>query len=138
MENGAVCKVIGSGSVRIKTNEGKLRTLEDVRHVPLVTKNLISLSLLDNKGCSFKGEGGDLQVCKGSKVILKGVKRGTLYVLQGSAITGSVGVTSAEIPDSDQTKLWHMRLGHMSDCGMQELYKKRSSHRAQAKEPRVL
>ncbi|CAL1400374.1 unnamed protein product [Linum trigynum] len=56
-----------------------------------MTKNLIYLSLLDSKGFSFKGEGGVLFVYKGSKVILKGVKRGALYNLQGSVLTCFVG-----------------------------------------------
>ena len=49
-----------------------------------MTKNLISLSLLDSKGFSFDGKGGVLRVRKGSDVILKGVKQGSLYLLQGS------------------------------------------------------
>ena len=89
MANGSVCKAVGIGSVRIRTDDGKICTIKDVRHVPQLTKNLISLSLLDSKGFSFKGEGGGLSVCRGSDVILKGAKQGTLYVLQGSTVTGS-------------------------------------------------
>ncbi|OAE22245.1 hypothetical protein AXG93_412s1350 [Marchantia polymorpha subsp. ruderalis] len=124
MANGAVCKVIGIGSLRSKNHDGKTCTLNEFRHVPRITMNLISLSLLDKKGFSFKGEGGDLCVYKGSKVLLKGIKDKTLYVLQGSAITGLVGIVSAKIQEADQTRLWHMRLGHMSERGMQELHKK--------------
>ncbi|KAJ4721050.1 Retrovirus-related Pol polyprotein from transposon TNT 1-94 [Melia azedarach] len=93
------------------------------RHVPLMTKNLISLSMLDNKGFSFQGEGGVLHVCKGSNVVLKGVKRGTLYFLQGSTLSSSVAIASSEIDKDNMTKLWHMRLGHMSARGMQILSK---------------
>ncbi|KAJ4721450.1 Retrovirus-related Pol polyprotein from transposon TNT 1-94 [Melia azedarach] len=93
------------------------------QHVPLMTKNLISLSMLDNKGFSFQGEGGVLHVCKGSNVVLKGVKRGTLYFLQGSTLSSSVAVASSEIDKDNMTKLWHMRLGHMSARGMQILSK---------------
>jgi hypothetical protein len=118
MANGSVCKVVGSGSIRFRTHVGKFCTLKEVRHVPLMTKNLISLSLLDSKGFSFKGEGGVLYVCKGSDVILKGVKQGTLYVLQGSTVTGAAGVASVEVKEADLTRLWHMRLGHMSERGM--------------------
>ncbi|KAJ4710294.1 Retrovirus-related Pol polyprotein from transposon TNT 1-94 [Melia azedarach] len=105
---------IGIGSIKIRTHDGKFCTLNNVRHVPLMTKNLISLSMLDNKGFSFQGEGGVLHVCKGSNVVLKGVKRGTLYFLQGSTLSSSVAVASSEIDKDNMTKLWHMRLGHMS------------------------
>ena len=89
MANGSVYKAVGIGSVRIRKNDGKICTIKDVRHVPQLTKNLISLSLLDSKGFSFRGKGGGLSVCRGSDVILKGAKQGALYVLQGSTVTGS-------------------------------------------------
>jgi hypothetical protein len=56
-------------------------------------------------------------------VIMKGVKRGTLYFLQGTMLTDSIVVASSEIDQEDMTKLWHMRLGHMSERGMQILVK---------------
>ncbi|KAJ4720195.1 Retrovirus-related Pol polyprotein from transposon TNT 1-94 [Melia azedarach] len=123
MANSSVCKAVGIGSIKIRTHDGKFCTLNDVRHVPLMTKNLISLSMLDNKGFSFQGKGGVLHVCKGSNVVLKGVKRGTLYFLQGSTLSSSVAVASSEIDKDNMTKLWHMRLGHMSARGMQILSK---------------
>ncbi|KAJ4702606.1 Retrovirus-related Pol polyprotein from transposon TNT 1-94 [Melia azedarach] len=123
MANSSVCKAVGIGSIKIRTHDGKFCILNDVRHVPLMTKNLISLSMLDNKGFSFQGEGGVLHVCKGSNVVLKGVKRDTLYFLQGSMLSSSVAVASSEIDKDNMTKLWHMRLGHMSARGMQILSK---------------
>ncbi|KAJ4703555.1 Retrovirus-related Pol polyprotein from transposon TNT 1-94 [Melia azedarach] len=123
MANSSVCKAVGICSIKIRTHDGKFCTLNDVRHVPLMTKNLISLSMLDNKGFSFQGEGGVLHVCKGSNVVLKGVKRGTLYFLQGSTLSSSVAVASSEIDKDNMTKLCHMRLGHMSARGMQILSK---------------
>ena len=84
-----------------------------------MTKNLISLSLLDTNGFSFQGEGGVLYVCKSSDRILKGIKRGTLYILQGTTLSVSATVASSEVHKDDMTKLWHMTLGHMSERGMQ-------------------
>jgi transposase InsO family protein len=123
MANSSVCKAVGIGSIKIRTHDGKFCTLHDVRHVPLMTKNLISLSLLDSKGFSFKGEGGAIHVCRGSNVILKGIKRGTLYFLQGSTVTGSAAVASSVVHQDDLTRLWHMRLGHMGERGLQILSK---------------
>ncbi|CAL1410367.1 unnamed protein product [Linum trigynum] len=91
MANGAICKIVGRGSVGMRTHDGFVRTLNNVRHIPKMTKNLVSLSLLDDKGFSFKGESGVLSVYKGSKVILNGVKVGALYGLHGSILTCSVG-----------------------------------------------
>jgi len=59
-----------------------------------------------------------IHVCKVSSVILKGVKRGTLYLVQGTTLTDSVVVASSEIDQEDMMKLWHM-----SERGMQILAK---------------
>ncbi|XP_074352118.1 putative mitochondrial protein AtMg00300 [Apium graveolens] len=123
MANSFVCVMVGIGPVKIWIHDGNFCTLNDVRHVPLMTKNLISLSMSDNKGFSFKGEDGVLHVCKASDVILKGVKHGTLYLLQGFTLTGSVTVASSEIEKENIIRLWHMRLSHMSERGMQILLK---------------
>ncbi|XP_042003847.1 uncharacterized protein LOC121752824 [Salvia splendens] len=55
--NSVVCKVIGIGSIRIRTHDGVLCNLNDVMHVSQMMKNPISLSTFDSKGSSFKGEG---------------------------------------------------------------------------------
>ena len=123
MANSVVCRVVGIGSIPIQINNGKFCTLNNVRHVPHMTKNLISLSLLDTKGFSFQGKGGVLYVCKGLDMVLKFVKRGTLYILQGTTLSISAAVGSSDVHKDDMTKLWHMRLGHMSERGMQILAK---------------
>ena len=123
MANSAICKAIGIGSIKLRTHDGKFCTLTNVRHVPQITKNLISLSLLDSKRFSFKGGGGVLYVCKGSTVVLNGVKCGTLYLLQGSTLSCFAAVASSVIHKDNMTKLWHLRLGHMSERGMQILSK---------------
>lgn len=57
MENNAPCKIIGVGTVRIRMLDGIVRTLTDVKHIPELKRNLISLSAVDSKGYrSFKGE----------------------------------------------------------------------------------
>ncbi|KAG8474393.1 hypothetical protein CXB51_033749 [Gossypium anomalum] len=42
----------------------------------------------------------------------------------GSTVTGDATVASSFLSDDDITKLWHMRLGHMSENGMVELSKR--------------
>ena len=44
-----------------------------------------------------------------------------LYVMQGSIVTGDVVVASRSLSKDDIMKLWHMRLGHMSENDMAEL-----------------
>ena len=48
MGNDSSSKVIGIGAVKIRMHNGTSRTLSDVRYVPDLLKNLISLSILDS------------------------------------------------------------------------------------------
>lgn len=105
MAKSSFCKVVGTGSIKIRTHDGSFCTMIEVRHVSLMTKNLIPLSLLDNKGFSWSGKDGVLRVWKGSNMVLRGVMRGTLYFLQGSTVTCSAHVASSEVHQKDMTKL---------------------------------
>jgi hypothetical protein len=46
MGNDATCTIIGMGTIKIKMSNGVVRTLEEVRHIPDMRKNLISLGTL--------------------------------------------------------------------------------------------
>lgn len=47
----------------------------------------------------------------------------SLYLVQGSTVTGVAAVFSLENSDSHTTHLWHMRLGHISERDMMVLRK---------------
>ena len=117
--NNLACKVAGIGSINIRMFDGIERDLKHVRYVPELKRNLISLGVIDQARCNIKAENGNLQIEENGLVIMKGIRRNGLYVLTGSttkpAITASVS--------SDRTKLWHMRLTHMSEKGMKGLSK---------------
>jgi len=104
-------------------HDGVVRTLTEVRHVPDMSKNLISLTTLDLGGCQFVGGDGVLKVVKGALVVMKAHLFGRLYVLQGSTVIGTAAVSSS-MSDSEVTRLWHMRLGHMSEKGLTLLSKR--------------
>ncbi|GJY08330.1 retrovirus-related pol polyprotein from transposon TNT 1-94 [Tanacetum coccineum] len=125
MGNDSPCKVVGIGTIRIKMHDGVVRTLTNVRHVLDLKKNLISLGVLDSKGFKYTSENGVLRVSKGALVVMKATKgTSSLYTLQGETIIGSASVSCSEKSNSDLTKLWHMRLGHMSEKGMVILSKR--------------
>jgi hypothetical protein len=122
MGNGAHCKITGICNITIKMFDGVARTLCEVKDVPKVEKNLISLGPLDSNGYGYKFEGGVLKVTKGAMVVIKGqINSKNIYKLLGSTVVG--GIVSVE-SESDYTVLWHMRLGHISERGMLELHKK--------------
>ena len=58
MGKDASCKVVGIGNIKIKMFDGVVTTLCDVRHVPDLRKNLISLGTLNCKRFSYKSTSG--------------------------------------------------------------------------------
>uniref|UniRef100_A0A2N9IR91 CCHC-type domain-containing protein n=1 Tax=Fagus sylvatica TaxID=28930 RepID=A0A2N9IR91_FAGSY len=123
MGNDATCTIIGMGTIKIKMSDGVVRTLEEVRHIPDMRKNLISLGTLDSKGYSYKSENGIMKVSKGAMIVMTGQKiSSNVYKLLGNTILG--GVAAVAESEDDDTLLWHMRLGHMSERGMRELHKR--------------
>ncbi|CAD6254698.1 unnamed protein product [Miscanthus lutarioriparius] len=55
-------EIMGIGSVQIKMHDGMIRTLKDVRHIPGMARNLISLSTLDAEGFRHSGSGGHMRL----------------------------------------------------------------------------
>jgi hypothetical protein len=120
------CKIEGIGSVRIKMFDGTIRTLTDVRYIPKMKRNLISVSALDAKGYKYSGGDSVLKVTKGSLIVMKGDLSSTngLYYLRGSTVSGNATPVISKNSDCDAANLWHMRLGHMSELGLAELNKR--------------
>uniref|UniRef100_A0ACD5WKD8 Uncharacterized protein n=1 Tax=Avena sativa TaxID=4498 RepID=A0ACD5WKD8_AVESA len=120
------CHIVGVGSVKIRTHDGMTRTLSEVKHIPSMARNLISLSTMDVDGYKYVGGHRVLKVSKGSLIHMIGdMNSAKLYVLRGSTLPGiAAAVTSNDSDDCGKTHLWHMRLGHMSEQGMAELVKR--------------
>ena len=121
MGNNSLYKVVGLETIRFKMFDEMIRQLREVRHVPDLKRNLISVGTLDQVGCSIKVEYGVMKIIRGSIVIMKGNKHNGLYVLQGTAVTGDVNISSSL--GLDKTVIWHLRLGHMSKKELRVLEK---------------
>ena len=122
MGNNITCKVVGFRSVKMRLFDGKMKTFTEVRHVSGLNKKLISLGTLDKIECKITCESGVMKIARGSLVVRKGKMNGSLYVLQGSTISGSMNVSTNTMADQE-TKLLHLRLGHMGERGMYKISK---------------
>ncbi|KAF5932870.1 hypothetical protein HYC85_029041 [Camellia sinensis] len=111
----SLSKIIGMGDVCLETNLGCKLLLKDVRHVPDIRLNLISTGKLDDEGFNNKFGNGILKLTKGSLVVAKCKKTHTLYSMQGKICKSVVNA----LEDDTSTELWHKRLGHMSEKGLQ-------------------
>ncbi|CAL9002404.1 unnamed protein product [Prunus brigantina] len=84
MGNNNACKTQGIGKICLKMHDGTIGELSDVRYVPDMKKNLISLGALESKGLKITMEGGVLKAVHGALVVMKGTRRNNLYFLRGS------------------------------------------------------
>ncbi|CAL1360546.1 unnamed protein product [Linum trigynum] len=121
MGNGNLSKVIGKGEVCLETMNGTKLLLKDVRHVPEMRLNLISVDKLDGEGYCNTFHNGQWKLTRGSLVLAKGKKLSKLYVMEAK-ISPEI-VNSAE--NGDTIELWHKRLGHMSEKSMAKLAQKK-------------
>lgn len=121
MGNNAVCRVIGMENVSLKLHDMTIWELIEVRYVLDLKRNLISLEVIDHIGFSIKLEFGRLLITNGSRIVMKGTKRNEVYVLDGEAITSLSSVSVGF--GKDRTKLWHLRLRHMSVKDLMDLQK---------------
>ena len=64
MGNNNTCRVLRLGNITLRLDDGKLIVLSNVRYILELKRNLISLSTLDESGCSYKAERGCINVFK--------------------------------------------------------------------------
>ncbi|GKC97752.1 putative RNA-directed DNA polymerase, partial [Tanacetum coccineum] len=108
--------IAGVGDVVLKTSFGTSWTLKDVRYIPGLKKRLISVGQLDEEGYHVGFGDQQWKVTKGSLVVARGNKRGSLYMVEVPSDR-----INASIDRRGNAALWHQRLGHMSKKGMKIL-----------------
>ena len=111
--------------------DGRIKTLPSVLHIPGMAKNLIFVSKMEDAGVKTIFEKETCRMVQGVMVLLKGVRFGTIYKLQG--ITISDGCNSSIVPDigveeettpivsGEKVMLCHQRLGHIGEKGLRLL-----------------
>jgi ATP-binding cassette subfamily B (MDR/TAP) protein 1 len=107
--NSQHCAVIGIGTVELNLPGGSTIVLHDVRHVPELTRSLISVGQLDEAGFRTTFSLGGWNIHKGSLLLARGSRIQSLYPLYVTLREGDVFVV--DIPVSS---LWHGRLSHLS------------------------
>ncbi|KAF8388510.1 hypothetical protein HHK36_027184 [Tetracentron sinense] len=91
--------------------------LKDVTHVLNLRLNLISCGKLDDKGYENHFWKGRWKLSKGSLIVAMSEKKATLYRMKAHLFKGKVNT----ILEDSSPNLWHQRLGHMSEKGIQVL-----------------
>ena len=64
-----------------------------------------------------------MKITKGASLVMKGQKV-NIYRLIGKTVVGGAAFITPTQSSTDDTKLWHMRLGHIGEHGMLEIHKR--------------
>ncbi|KAL1564721.1 Integrase catalytic domain-containing protein [Salvia divinorum] len=114
--NDQTCQIMGIGNIKMQLDDGSSMILTEVRYIPDIKRNLISLGVLELKGCQFMSQKGIMTVLKNSQLVMKAVRKNSLYYLLGKAVVGAINVAV-----NDQFNTWHRRLGHVGMRAMKGL-----------------
>ncbi|PKA62504.1 Retrovirus-related Pol polyprotein from transposon TNT 1-94 [Apostasia shenzhenica] len=102
-------EIVGKGDVQIRTLNGSISRLHNVRYIPRLKRNLISIGQLDNNWYKIIFGNSSLRIVNGAIVVARGIKKVILYMTDENRDTIDIACTKEKL------KLWHCRLGHMSD-----------------------
>ncbi|GJS31121.1 retrovirus-related pol polyprotein from transposon TNT 1-94 [Tanacetum coccineum] len=116
------CKIRGIGKVRLQLKDGSSFVLHNVRYIPELKRNLISLGTLEKEGYTVKMQSGKVKVINGSRVIFTEIRKDNcVYSLDGHAMASEL---NASVEEKDSlAQVWHKRLGHISEARLQVLEK---------------
>nr|GFC25430.1 retrovirus-related Pol polyprotein from transposon TNT 1-94 [Tanacetum cinerariifolium] len=100
------CKIRGIGKVRLQLQDGSSFVLHNVRYIPELKRNLISMGTLEKEGYTVKLQSGKIKVINGSRVVLSGTRRDNcVYSLDGHAVAGEL---NASVEEKDSlAQVWH-------------------------------
>lgn len=108
--NNQTCRIKGVGSIFLRVHDGTVKMLLDVRFIPEVKRNLISLGTLEKKGLSFTSENGEMRISKNSKTKMIAQRMGSLYYLEATVVNGEANSIFRK-----DLRSWHLRLGHPAE-----------------------
>jgi hypothetical protein len=89
--------IIGRGKFKFTIIYGRIRKLPSFLHIPRLGRNLIYVTKMDDAGVKKTFERETYRMVRGAMVLLKGVRFGTIYNMQGNTI--SDGCNSSIVPD---------------------------------------
>eukprot|EP00253_Pinus_taeda_P018317 PITA_18317 len=110
-------KIVGHRKVKLKLQGGRVRTLPGVLHIRALARNLIYVSKLHDAGVKTVLEQDTCKMVQGALVLMRGVRIGTLYKLQGSMVVD--GCNSSMVPKSGVENLWSLE--RRPCCGIKGL-----------------
>ncbi|KAK8588894.1 hypothetical protein V6N12_023306 [Hibiscus sabdariffa] len=118
--NDHALEIVGVGTIKLKMYDETTKTVQDVRHVNDLKKNILSYGLLDNNASKIETQNRIMKVFHGELVVMK-VKKiaANLYMLKGETLQEAEASIASF--SSNFAMLWHQKLGHMLEQGIKVL-----------------
>lgn len=121
--NGARVAALAVGTYSLSLPSGLVLSLNNCFCVPSITKNIISVSVLDREGYSFEIKNSVCSIFLKDMFIVKAHLINGLYVLDLDKPVYNINTKRAKLDDQNKTFLWHCRLGHINIKRIQILQK---------------
>ena len=118
--NGKRVHAVAVGRVRLEFASSFSLILEDVYFVPNLIKNIVSVSVLDKLGFTFLIRNGIFHILHNDSYISLGTLSNGLYVFNNQTNLLQLSTKKRSL-SSDDTYLWHARLGHISEGRLRAL-----------------
>ncbi|KAH9658981.1 hypothetical protein KPL70_023688 [Citrus sinensis] len=110
--------ILDSGcSFHMCPNKSFFKTFESVNGGKVLLGNNLACKVAGIGTISLKLHDGVTRDLHQGKIVMKGVRKNELYILAGSSPVQGISVSMTR----DKSKLWHMRLAHISERGLKEL-----------------
>ncbi|GKA76938.1 retrovirus-related pol polyprotein from transposon TNT 1-94 [Tanacetum coccineum] len=111
------CKIRGIGKVMIQLRDGSSFVLHNVRYIPELKRNLISLGTLKKEEFTIKLQSGKVKVINGSRFVLSGIRRDNcVYSLDGHAMRGgTIGAEKARAIWKEKSRFKHVAFGKFKE-----------------------
>ena len=113
----------GKGTIEVKTNQGKVKYLDNVFFIPTLSYNLLSVGQLVNDRYSVIFDDGSCTIRdKKSGLIIVNVcmTQNKMFPLDVSNIERHALITTQK----NESSLWHLRYGHLNIKGLRLLSQK--------------
>lgn len=115
MGDGHTCETRGIGSINLELQDGSTFVLSEVRYVPSLGHNLISLGALESTGLWVILRGGALEVFSDNQVVMRGTRFNNLYYLGGSTTAGGASTFGKDDHGSVRVTVSFARVTRIGD-----------------------
>jgi hypothetical protein len=124
--NGVEAEVEAIGELPLELNNGFILCLHNVLYVPSLSRNLISVSCLDDDGYDYQFGNRQCLILFDNKVVCLAFRQDNLYMLSMhenvNVVCNDENIMCKD-KVSSSTKLWHYHLGHISRGRIERLIK---------------